>query len=236
MRASRYWAVVLSAGSSVRMALGRPKQYLPLRGRSLLEWSVAPFLDAGWIDGVVVVLARGDGDFPKLPIARHPKILVVTGGPARADSVQAGLHCITAATQTLKATTFAFVHDAARPCLVVEDLERLRDEASDDNGGLLALPATDAIKRETRERASATIGRSGLWRAQSPQMFRVELLSAALQGARASGTALDDEAAVMEQAGFKPLLVRGRESNLKVVHPEDLPLAEFWLSRQDYAR
>ncbi len=218
------------------MGLGRPKQYLALRGRALLEWSLSPFLDTGWVDGIVLVLAKGDSDFAKLPIARHPKILTVTGGASRAESVLAGLRAVTAASTGLDAPIYALVHDAARPCLTVDDIESLRDDATDENGGLLALPLTDTLKREGRERALATIDRSELWRAQTPQLFRLDLLRAALERARGKGAALDDEAAAMEAAGYKPLLVRGRESNLKVTFPEDLPLAEFWLSRQEYAR
>lgn len=218
------------------MGVARPKQYLPLRGRALLEWSLAPFLDASWIDGVVLVLAKSDAEFAKLPIAGHPKIITVVGGAARADSVLAGLRAVSSASVGLDGPIYALVHDAARPCLTVDDIETLRDEASDDNGGLLAVPVTDVLKREARERSTATIDRSELWRAQTPQLFRLDLLRAALESSAPKGRAIGDEAAAMEAAGYKPLLVRGRESNLKVTYPEDLPLAEFWLSRQEYAR
>ena len=234
--APRYWAVLPSAGGGARMGLVKPKQYLSLRGRALLEWSLAPFLDAGWIDGVALVLARGDSEFARLPIARHPKIVTVTGGAARVDSVLAGLAAISTISQRLRAPHYVLIHDAARPCLTVDDIERLRDEASDDNGGLLALPVTDTLKREARERSVATLDRSEFWRGQTPQLFRLDLLRGALEASRARTPPHDDEAAAMEAAGYKPLLLRGRESNLKVTYPEDLPLAEFWLSRQEYAR
>lgn len=232
----RYWALLASAGGGARMGLGKPKQYLNLQGRALLEWSLAPFLDAGWIDGVALVLARGDSEFARLPMARHPKIVTVTGGAARVDSVLAGLSAIAAISQRLQAPVYTLIHDAARPCLTVDDIERLRDEASDDNGGLLALPVTDTLKRAARERSVATIDRTELWRGQTPQLFRLDLLRNALERSRSRTPPFDDEAAAMEAAGYKPLLLRGRESNLKVTYPEDLPLAEFWLSRQEYAR
>lgn len=218
------------------MGLGRPKQYLPLRGRAMLEWSLAPFLDAGWVDGVVLVLAKGDSDFGKLSLARHPRIFAVTGGVSRGDSVLAGLQTVTERSAALDAPVYVLVHDAARPCLTVEDMETLRDEASDEQGGLLAVPVTDALKQEEKECSARTIDNSALWRAQTPQLFRLDLLRSALEQALAKGKPLADEAAAMELAGHKPLLVRGRESNLKVTYPEDLPLAEFWLSRQEYAR
>ena len=218
------------------MGLGKPKQYLPLRGRALLEWSLAPFLDAGWIDGVVLALPKGDTDYAKLPIAGHPKIVTVTGGAARADSVLAGLQAVTERGQMLDSPVYVLVHDAARPCLTVDDVETLRDEASDEQGGLLAVPVTDVLKQEEKECSARTVDHATLWRAQTPQLFRLDLLRTALEQAIAKGKPLGDEAAAMELAGYKPMLVRGRESNLKVTYPEDLPLAEFWLSRQEYAR
>ena len=232
----RYWAVVASAGGGARMGLGKPKQYLPLRGRALLEWSLAPFLDAGWIDGVVLALPKGDTDYAKLPIAGHPKIVTVTGGATRADSVLAGLQAVTERSLMLDAPVYVLVHDAARPCLTVDDVETLRDEASDEQGGLLAVPVTDVLKQEEKECSARTVDHATLWRAQTPQLFRLDLLRTALEQAIAKGKPLGDEAAAMELAGYKPMLVRGRESNLKVTYPEDLPLAEFWLSRQEYAR
>ena len=216
------------------MGLGRPKQYLPLAGRALLEWSLAPFLDAGWVDGIVLVLSKGDSEFARLPIAGHPKILVTGGGATRAESVLAGLRAV--GERSLEAPVYVLVHDAARPCLTVEDIERLREEASDENGGLLAVPVTDTLKLEERERAKGTTGQTSLWRAQSPQLFRLDLLRGALERAISAGEVPADEAGAMELAGYQPLLVRGRESNLKVTYPEDLPLAEFWLSRREYAR
>ncbi|MDI3260988.1 MAG: 2-C-methyl-D-erythritol 4-phosphate cytidylyltransferase [Sinobacteraceae bacterium] len=193
------------------MGLGKPKQYLPLCGRTLLEWSLAPFLDAGWIDGVVLVLARGDAEFARLPLAGHPRIGVVTGGASRTESVLAGLRAVAERSRALDAPVYVLVHDAARPCLTVEDVEALRDEASDENGGLLALPVVDALKQGERERAERTLERGELWRAQSPQLFRLDLLRAALEQAQARGLAPEDESAAMEQAGRRPRLVRGRE-------------------------
>jgi 2-C-methyl-D-erythritol 4-phosphate cytidylyltransferase len=218
------------------MGLGRPKQYLPVYGRALLEWSLAPFLDAGWIDGIALVLPKGDTEYAKLPIARHPKIVTVTGGAARGESVLAGLEAVTERCLTLDAPVFLLVHDAARPCLTVEDVETLRDEASDEQGGLLAMPLTDTLKSEERQRSLRTIGPAGLWRAQAPQLFRIDLLRTAYQQAHGRNLHPVDEAEAMELAGFKPQLIRGRVSNLKVTYPEDLPLAEFWLSRREYAR
>ena len=229
----RYWAVIPAAGGGSRMGLARPKQYLPLRGRTLIEWSLAPFLDCGWIDGVVVVLAKSDSEFTRLPVARHPKIVLAQGGGARADSVLAGLEAVIDNTRGIKAPVQVLVHDAARPCLDWSDLDRLRDESDDQHGGLLALPVIDTLKKARQSKVQETVDRSLYWRAQTPQLFRLDLLRKALSESAQRNLQVTDEASAMEGAGYAPRLVRGRESNLKVTYPEDLVLADFWLQRQE---
>lgn len=231
-KAPRYWAVIPAAGGGSRMGLNKPKQYLGLRGRALLEWSVAPFLDSGWIDGLVLVLAKSDQDYARLPIARHPKIVTTIGGAARAESVLSGLEVVAERTKAFD-EVYVLVHDAARPCLDWSDLERLRDESDDKHGGLLAVPVADTLKKGKQGKVSSTLDRSFIWRAQTPQLFRLDLLRAALRECEERNLEVTDEASAMERAGYKPRLVRGRESNLKVTYPEDLLLAEFWLAHAE---
>lgn len=234
----RYWAVLPAAGGGSRMGLSRPKQYLQLKGRALIEWSLGALLDCGWVDGIVVVLAKSDTEFATLPIAGHPKLVMTTGGAARADSVIAGLKAVAARTTAFDAV-HVLVHDAARPCLEVASIEQLVDDADEKHGGLLALPCTDTIKRGKQSGGSSrvveTVDRAFYWRAQTPQLFRLDLLSSALEECRAHNIEVTDEASAMERAGYHPRLVRGRESNIKVTFPEDLPLAEFWLSQRERA-
>ncbi|WP_028079391.1 2-C-methyl-D-erythritol 4-phosphate cytidylyltransferase [Solimonas soli] len=232
---ARYWAVIPAAGGGTRMGSGRPKQYLPLRGRTLIEWSLAPFLEAEWIDGIVLVLPKSDSEFAQLPIARHPRIVPVVGGAARAESVLAGLRAVAAHTRAFRDVR-VLVHDAARPCVQASDIDRLCEEADDGHGGILALPVTDTLKRGKPSRQyteiAETVDRALYWRAQTPQLFGLEKLMRALQECEARGLEVTDEASAMERAGYRPRLVRGRESNIKVTYPEDLQLAEFWLQRQ----
>lgn len=230
--APRYWAVLPAAGGGTRMGLARPKQYLPLKGRALIEWSLGALLDCGWVDGIVVVLAKSDQEFATLPIAGHPKLVVTTGGAARAESVLAGLKAVAQRTQSFP-DVHVLVHDAARPCLEVSSIEQLVDEADDKHGGLLALPSTDTLKRGKQSKVVETVDRAFYWRAQTPQLFRLDLLTSALEECRARDIEVTDEASAMERAGFHPRLVRGRESNIKVTFPEDLALAEFWLSQRE---
>ncbi|MGH8444097.1 MAG: 2-C-methyl-D-erythritol 4-phosphate cytidylyltransferase [Solimonas sp.] len=227
----RHWAVIPAAGGGTRMGSGRPKQYLPLRGRTLIEWSLAPFLEAEWIDGVVIVLARSDNEFAQLPIARHPRIVTTIGGTARAESVLSGLEAVAERTAMFR-DVYVLVHDAARPCVQASDIDRLCEEADDEHGGILALPMTDTLKRAKQNKIAETVDRAFYWRAQTPQMFRLEKLTQALRDCGERGLDVTDEASAMERAGYRPRLVRGRESNIKVTYPEDLQLAEFWLQQQ----
>jgi len=226
--------VVAAAGSGARMHAGRPKQYLKLRGRTLIEHSVAPLIDAAWIDGIVIVLQPGDEEFPKLPLGRHWKVRTVAGGASRSDSVLAGLREVAA--QARSETVYVLVHDAARPCALRSDMERLRDEATTEHGGLLAVPMADTVKRIEGQHSAATVNRRELWRAQTPQLFRLDLLAQALGACAEKGVEITDEASAMEMAGHRPRLVHGRESNLKVTYPDDLALADFWLTRQENER
>lgn len=229
-----YWAVIPAAGSGARMRAGRPKQYLKLRGRTVLEYSVNLLMEAPWIEGVVVVLQPNDEDFAKLALGRHWKIHTAVGGVTRADSVLAGLQRV--AELARMPAPYVLVHDAARPCLTRVELERLRDEASTEHGGLLAVPMTDTVKRAEGPHAAATVNRRELWRAQTPQLFRLDLLRQALQDSFTRGVDVTDEAAAMEAAGHRPRLVQGSESNLKITVPDDLALADFWLQRQENGR
>jgi 2-C-methyl-D-erythritol 4-phosphate cytidylyltransferase len=216
------------------MRAGRPKQYLKLRGRTLIEHSLAPLMDAPWIEGVVVAVSPGDEEFGRLAVVKHWKVHTAAGGATRAASVLAGLARV--AELSRQASPFVLVHDAARPCLQRAELERLRNEASVEEGGLLAVPVADTVKRVEGQQAAATVNRRELWRAQTPQMFRLDLLRAALEDSLAKGLDVTDEAAAMEAAGYRPRLVAGRESNIKVTFPDDLALAEFWLARLESER
>lgn len=214
------------------MAMSQAKQYLRLRGQTLLEWSLRPFLESGWIDGVVVVLAPDDPQYQDLSMLGHPKIVLAEGAQTRAGSVMAGLrriqHYATGA-----APVFVLVHDAARPGLRRGDLRNLRAQASTEQGGLLALPVVDTLKRADRERTLETVDRGALWRAQTPQMFRLDLLSKALAAATDAAWEPTDDASAMERAGFRPRLIRGHERLMKVTYAADLALAEFWLGQTE---
>lgn len=227
-----FWAVIPAAGVGARMAADRPKQYLQLNGRTLLEHSLDCFLDHPQLKGVVVSLAADDPYWPGLACAANPRIQRAPGGRERADSVLNALLLLHA--QGAADSDWVLVHDAARPNLARADLDRLLAELADDPvGGLLAVPARDTLKRaDGNGRVSATIDRSVVWQAYTPQMFRLGALHRALADSLVAEVLITDEASALEWAGQAPRLIEGRSDNIKVTRPEDLEwLRQRWSNR-----
>ncbi|WP_343349652.1 2-C-methyl-D-erythritol 4-phosphate cytidylyltransferase [Pseudomonas sediminis] len=226
---TKFWLVIPAAGVGARMAADRPKQYLQIAGRCILEHTLHCFLDHPHLLGAVVCVAVDDPFWPQLPVANDARIRRAPGGQERADSVLAGLEALVA--EGANSEDWVLVHDAARPNLATEDLERLLDSlAGDPVGGLLAVPARDTLKRAGSDgRVVETVDRSVIWQAYTPQMFRLGALREALAQALKEGVAVTDEASAMEWAGQSPRLIEGRADNLKVTRPEDLHyLQRIW--------
>lgn len=225
----RFIALIPAAGGGTRLGAVLPKQYLPIAGRPVLYHAAASLLAHERIEQVYVVLAPGDVFFRDHDWGVFSERLVplYCGGDARAASVYNGLLAIH---DGVAADDWVLVHDAARPCLMHEALDRLIAEAADDAaGGLLAIPVADTLKRsDATQRVAATQGRDDLWRAQTPQMFRYRLLLEALRVAPLRE--VTDEASAIERLGLHPRLVLGDARNLKVTYPEDLALAELILA------
>jgi 2-C-methyl-D-erythritol 4-phosphate cytidylyltransferase len=224
-----FWVVIPAAGIGSRMRADRPKQYLQLVGRTILEHTLDCFLDHPRLKGLVLSLAADDPFWPALPCATDPRIQRVEGGAERADSVLAGL--LRLVELGAQEGDWVLVHDAARPNLARSDLDRLLAELADDPvGGLLAVPARDTLKRIGADgRVAETVDRSLIWQAYTPQMFRFAALHRALADALVAGVAVTDEASALEWAGQAPKLVEGRADNLKITRPEDLEwLRQRW--------
>jgi 2-C-methyl-D-erythritol 4-phosphate cytidylyltransferase len=216
-----YWLVMPAAGIGRRFGADRPKQYAPLCGRTVIEWALAPFLTDSRCAGAVVALAPED---PYWAALAPPHVRVAAGGEERSHSVRNGL---TALADRAGGDDWVLVHDAARPCLPSEDLDRLLAELADHQvGGLLATPAADTLKRADASRnVQQTVDRAGLWRALTPQMFRYGRLCEALDRAHAAGRAPTDEAQAIEWLGDIPRLVAGAAANLKITSAADLAIA-----------
>lgn len=220
-------AVLPAAGIGSRMQAECPKQYLTIGHQTILEHAIHALLRHPRITQVIVAISPEDQQFKTLPIASDPRVLVTEGGQQRADSVLAGL-------QLAGNAHWVLVHDAARPCLHPDDLERLLAiTAYSKVGGILAAPVRDTMKRAQVGQCiiSHTVERQDLWHALTPQLFPLELLKLCLQRALDEGATVTDEASALEHCGYHPLLVAGRADNIKVTRPEDLALAAFYLTQ-----
>ena len=228
-----FWAVIPAAGVGARMAADRPKQYLQLGGRTILEHSLGCFLDHPSLKGLVVSLAVDDPYWPSLACANDPRIQRADGGSERSGSVLNALLQLNALGTS--DDDWVLVHDAARPNLSRDDLDKLLAELADDPvGGLLAVPARDTLKRVDKHgRVVDTIDRSLIWQAYTPQMFRLGALHRALADSLVADALITDEASAMEWSGQAPRLVEGRSDNIKVTRPEDLEWLKLrWANRR----
>lgn len=221
--------LVPAAGAGRRFAGARPKQYCDLNGKPVLSHAMSALARHPSVVDLTVAVAADDVWYGELVRPTFPTAVVVRGGVTRAESVRAGLRAIRSRAGS---GAWVVVHDAARPCLAQSDLESLLNEALDcPDGGLLAIPVRDTLKRGgLDQRCSATVARTGLWAALTPQLFPVDRLLAALDAELNAGHDPTDEAQAMERQGARPLLVRGSGMNLKITWPEDLELAESWLT------
>lgn len=223
----RFHALVPCAGSGVRAGTAVPKQYLSLAGRPLVAHTLAALAGVPRIAQILVVLAAGDTGFARLvePLALARVRSAYCGGATRAATVAAGL--VELARAGADPGDWVLVHDAARCLLRSEWVEALIEACQGDPvGGLLAAPVADTLKREAAGRSLATVARDGLWRAQTPQMFRLGILIEAL--ARA-GPEVTDEAGAIEGVGLAPRLVAAPAENFKVTHGDDFAVAEALL-------
>ncbi len=224
MSANRLWALVAAAGAGRRLGPGTPKQYHLIGQTTVIDWSIAALLATPDVTGVMVALAEDDAHWDNTQSAHNQRVQTCVGGVERAQSVCAGL--IALREQGAADTDWVLVHDAARPAVAPEAIQRLIQAVGEHpDGGLLAIPVRDTLKRaDSSARACATLARDALWQAQTPQLFPLGRLLDAL---KASGDRLiTDEAQAMEALGARPLLVEGSMSNLKYTVAGD----EDWLA------
>ena len=225
-----FWLVIPAAGIGSRMQADCPKQYLTVSDKTILELTLACFIEHPGLRGIVLALAEHDRWWAKLPLAKDARIHTVTGGAERADSVLNAL--LTLEHSGAQADDWVLVHDAARPLLDRKDLDRLLTcLVNDPVGGLLAVPARDTLKQVNADGSVLkTIDRSVIWHALTPQMFRLGLLQRALADALQSGVLVTDESSAMEWAGFSPKIIEGSANNIKITRPEDLQLLQTLLA------
>ena len=222
-----FWVVIPAAGSGSRFGAATPKQYQRLGGDTVLERTLGLFTGRADVRGVVLALSPDDSHWPTLKGAADTRIRTVVGGLERSHSV---LNALRVLEDEVDAGDSVLVHDAARPCLTRDALDRLvRAALAHPVGALLAVPVADTLKRANADgEVAATQDRAGLWQAQTPQMFRYGLLRDALAAALANedlARRITDESSALEAAGHAPLLVPGEAGNLKITRAGDLELA-----------
>jgi 2-C-methyl-D-erythritol 4-phosphate cytidylyltransferase len=225
----KFWAVVPAAGVGKRMNADRPKQYLQLAGKTVIEHTLLHLLNAEVFTAIAVAISEEDSYWPELEVSAREQIITAEGGKERADSVLSALKSIRGMASD---NDWVLVHDAARPCITTADIRYLIDSlVNDEVGGILALPSHDTLKHVQGNSIAGTLDRSHIWRALTPQMFRYGLLKSALQAAEGN-PAVTDEASALELQGLQPKIVEGRPDNIKITRPEDLALAQFYLEQQ----
>lgn len=224
------WAVVPAAGSGRRMAAEVPKQYLLVNGLPILEHTLRALLACPDIRGVVVVLDPSDRRADTVGSLADPRVFRAAGGIERADSVLSGLKAVT---PYAGKDDWVLVHDAARPCISVSVLRELIAHTLDEGiGTVLAQASTDTLKRVSSSyRVKESLDRRVIWRAQTPQMFKLYELETALSSALADQLPITDESTAMELAGFPVSVLEGPSTNIKVTLPIDLEFAEIILRR-----
>jgi len=236
---NKFTVIVPAAGVGKRMQANCPKQYLKLDDKTILTHTLNKLLSHPRIGQVILALNENDQYFVDSDFVNHNDVIQVNGGKERVDSVLNGLAVIDVAEYP-----WVLVHDAARPCLSHQDIDNLLETCLANNcGGLLASPVRDTMKRGCSlkpanvndnglNKVEGTVERNQLWHALTPQLYKTTELVFAIEQALTQSLVITDESSAMEHAGFASILVPGSSENIKITHPDDLALAEFYLNRQ----
>jgi 2-C-methyl-D-erythritol 4-phosphate cytidylyltransferase len=232
----RVFVIVPAAGMGTRMAPGHatpnaPKQFLTLQGVPILVHSLRAFAAVPRVSCIVVAVRKPEISRMEAMIAEHTldaRVRVVEGGDTRQESVSHALKSIPAADDDI-----ILVHDAVRPLIDAATIERTIEAVENYGAAIVGLPAVDTIKQVERTAhgaiVTATIPREYIVQAQTPQGFRWSVLRQAFAEAEADGFVGTDEASIVERSGAQVAVVLGTPANLKITHPGDLKLAEFYL-------
>ena len=221
------WVVVPAAGMGRRVGGEIPKQYLRIKNKTIIEYTLETLLALPFVQGLVVVLHAEDQWWQNLPIAQHARVFTTTGGETRQHSVLQGLFALRRA----RDDDWVLVHDAARPCVAQEKIHALCLAAKhSDVGAILGVPVVDTIKRVNAEgQIECTEPRDGLWQAHTPQIFRLAQLQKALSDSLEDDLLPTDEASAIERMGLSVAMVEDRRDNIKVTVKEDLKRVEAFL-------
>lgn len=226
------YVIIVAAGSGQRFASDTPKQFLEIAGKLAIQHCIDAFDCVDDIQGIVLVMPKNQEMWIDLELTAKKPLMYTTGGSNRAQSVMHGLKILA---PSVGANSWILVHDAARICIVPSDIQKLIKSCKNKNqGGLLVKPIIDTIKyTKDGQQISKTIDRNHLFAALTPQMFPYGQLTEVLE--KADVKLITDESSAFEQAGIKPLMVKGRSDNLKLTHIEDFLVAEYILKKNKNA-
>ncbi len=222
------FAVVPAAGIGSRMQADRPKQYLVIQGQTILEHTLQKLLQFKKIEKIILPVSSADSFIATLEISHHEKIIQCDGGQERFHSVLNGLKALIE--QGADVNDWVMVHDVARPCVRVQDLQNLYEHAA-EQGVILGVEVRDTMKRSNdAKQVIKTVERNNLWHALTPQLAPLGVLLTCIEQALKDDVLVTDEASALEHCGLVPTMLAGHPSNIKVTHPDDLQLANAFLS------
>jgi len=223
-------AIIVAAGSGTRFGGEKPKQLVPLAGRPVLSHSLLTFASLDFISDIILVLPA---DWLETMVSEAVRpygltgmIKCVPGGASRSESTRRGFEAAEG--------EIVLIHDGVRPLVRAELIEEVARAAWEHGAALAAVPVSDTLKVVQDGLVTGTMDRSALWRAQTPQGFRREILAQALAGAE--GEAATDDIGLVERLGLTAAIVLSSPSNLKITTREDLRMAEALLSRNTIPR
>jgi len=228
------WAVVPAASIGIEAGEKIPKQYYPLAGKSVLDVTLEKLLRLASLEGIVVAISAADIYWQKTSLVNHPRVFICLGAATRAETVANALKFVAEYAQH-QADSWVLVHDALRPCVSLAKIEALVDLSLSENcAAILATPVDDCLKRVSHGNlVSRGEDASKLWRANTPQFFRLAKLRAALEYCRERGISVLDEASAVEHVGGRVQVLSDRRDNIRIRSREDLPWAEFLLEAQE---
>jgi 2-C-methyl-D-erythritol 4-phosphate cytidylyltransferase len=222
-------AIIVAAGSSERM--GFDKVFAPIAGKPVIAYTINAFERTPCVDEVILV-GRSDSlaEFRKLLPVKTKVSNIVPGGAERHDSVRAGLESVNSK------SGFVAVHDAARPMITPEKIERVFKSCREHGAATLAEPITDTLKRADVDlTVRASVDRQQLYAMQTPQIFKRDLLERAYCKAAEKKITVTDEVSAVELLGERIVLIPNQDFNFKITYPRDFLLAEFVLKQRESA-
>jgi len=220
-------AIIVAAGSGLRLGSDVPKAFVKIAGRTMLSWSLDTIRQVSSVSEVVIAIPKGFENAARAEVATaglSVPVKITPGGSERQDSVRIALELTSAESDLV------IVHDAARPLATPAIFDSCLKAAMRAGAAIAAIPVSDTLKRVDSGAIAATIVRAGLWQAQTPQAFRRGILIAAHQRATRNKTTATDDADLVERTGARVEVVESSTNNLKITTPSDLAIAEAILA------